>query len=100
MTAHFDLLVRYKRTREVRFRLNNLLIGTIPKKTLEDCGRKLGLYRKGTLVFGSEEAFLLRGGQLPAAYLHGALARPRCGPCAGYLKARSNPRRDRLRPGW
>jgi hypothetical protein len=55
MTTHFDLLVRYKRIREVRFRLNNLLIGMIPKKTLEDCGRKLGLYREGALVFGSED---------------------------------------------
>ncbi len=55
MTAHSDLLDRYKRIRQVRFRLNNLLVGTIPKKTLEDCGRKLGLFRKGTLVFGSED---------------------------------------------
>ena len=55
MTAHSDLLDRYKRIREVRFRLNNLLVGTIPKKTLEDCGRKLGLFRKGTQVFGSED---------------------------------------------
>ncbi len=55
MMAHSDLLDRYKRIREVRFRLNNLLVGTIPKKTLEDCGRKLGLFRKGTLVFGSED---------------------------------------------
>ncbi len=53
MTAHSDLLARYKRIRDVRFRLNNLLAGTIPKKTLEDCARKLGLFRKGTLVFGS-----------------------------------------------
>jgi hypothetical protein len=55
MTAHSDLLDRYKRIREVRLRLNNLLVGTIPKKTLENCGRKLGLFRRGTLVFGSED---------------------------------------------
>ena len=55
MTANSDLLDRYKRIRQVRFRLNNLLVGTISKKTLEDCGRKLGLFRKGTLVFGSED---------------------------------------------
>ena len=42
MTAHSDLLDRYKRIREVRFRLNNLLVGTIPKKTLEDCGAQVG----------------------------------------------------------
>lgn len=54
MTAYSDLLDRYKQIRDVRFRLNNLLVGTIPRKTLEDCGRKLGIFRKGTLVFGSE----------------------------------------------
>ncbi len=54
MTTHSDLLDRYRQIRDVRFRLNNLLVGTIPKKTLEDCGRKLGIFRKGTLVFGSE----------------------------------------------
>jgi hypothetical protein len=55
MSAHSDLLDRYKRIREVRFRLNNLLVETIPKQTMEDCARKLGLYRRGTLVFGSED---------------------------------------------
>ena len=41
--------------REVRFRLNNLLVKTIPKKTLEECGRILGFFRKGTLFFDSED---------------------------------------------
>ena len=41
--------------REVRFRLNNLLVKTIPKKTLEECGRLLGFFRKGTLFFDSED---------------------------------------------
>jgi len=59
MTAHSDLLGRYKRIREVRFRLNNLLVGTISKKTLEDCGRKLGFFRRGRLVFGSEDEMSL-----------------------------------------
>ena len=54
MTAHSDLLDRYKRIREVRFRLNNLLVGTIPKKRWRTTA-KLGLFRKGTLVFGSED---------------------------------------------
>ncbi len=55
MTAHSELLGRYKRAREVRFRLNNLLVSTIPKKTLEECARKLGFLRKGTLMFDNED---------------------------------------------
>ena len=80
MTTHSDLLDRYKHIRDVRFRLNNLLVGTIPKKTLEDCGRKLGIFRKGTLVFGSESEMSVlmdyclyypdhHGGSLVARYL-------------------------------
>jgi hypothetical protein len=41
--------------REVRFRLNNLLVKMIPRKTLEECGRILGFFRKGVLVFESED---------------------------------------------
>jgi hypothetical protein len=60
MTDHSGLLDRYKRIREVGLRLNNLLVKTIPKKTMEECGLKLGFVRKGTFVFDSEdEAALL-----------------------------------------
>jgi hypothetical protein len=55
MTDHSRLLDRYRRAREVRFGLNNLLVQTIPKKTLEECGRKLGFSRKGILVFETED---------------------------------------------
>ena len=55
MTDHSGLLDRYRRMREVRFRLNNLLVKTIPKKTLEECGRILGFFRKGTLFFDTED---------------------------------------------
>ncbi|CAN5910380.1 hypothetical protein BH23PLA1_BH23PLA1_31030 [soil metagenome] len=55
MTDHADLLDRYRRMREVRFRLNNLLAKTIPKKTLEECGRILGFFRKGVLYFETED---------------------------------------------
>ena len=37
MSAHSHLLSTYKRLNEVRFRLNNLLVGKIPKSTLQDC---------------------------------------------------------------
>jgi hypothetical protein len=55
MTDHSRLLDQYRRAREVRFRLNNLLVQTIPKKTLEECGRKLGFSRKGILFFETED---------------------------------------------
>ena len=55
MTDHSGLLDRYRRMREVRFRLNNLLVKTIPKKTLEECGRILGFFRKGMLFFETED---------------------------------------------
>jgi hypothetical protein len=55
MTDHSGLLDQYRRMREVRFRLNNLLVKTIPRKTLEECGRILGFFRKGVLVFESED---------------------------------------------
>ena len=55
MTDHSGLMDRYRRIREVRFRLNHLLVKTIPKKTLEECGRILGLLRKGVLTFETED---------------------------------------------
>src|SRR6476620_2676220 len=55
MADHSGLLERYRRMRQVRFRLNNLLVTTIPKKTLEECGRILGFFRKGVLGFESED---------------------------------------------
>ena len=55
MTDHSGLLDRYRRLREVRFRLNNFLVTTIPKKTLEDCGRILGFIQKGVLIFETED---------------------------------------------
>jgi hypothetical protein len=54
MTPHADLLPGYKRLRDVRLRLNDHLAGTIPRVTLTECGRKLGLFRDGTSVFDSE----------------------------------------------
>jgi hypothetical protein len=55
MTDHSVLLTRYRRIREVRLQLNNVLVGTIPKRALQECGRKLGYLRKNTLVFDSED---------------------------------------------
>jgi hypothetical protein len=55
MTDHSGLLDQYRRMREVRFRLNNLLVEMIPKKALEECGRILGFFRKGVLIFETED---------------------------------------------
>lgn len=55
MTEHSGLLERYLRLRDVRFRLNNLLVTTIPTKTLHECGRILGIFRNGTFVFETED---------------------------------------------
>jgi hypothetical protein len=55
MPDHSALLERYRRMREVTFRLNNLLVKTIPKRTLEECGRLLGFIRKGILFFETED---------------------------------------------
>src|SRR4051794_2351253 len=55
MTDPSVLLDRYRRMREVRFRLNNLLVKMIPRKTLDECGRILGFLRKGVLSFETED---------------------------------------------
>lgn len=55
MTDRSELLDRYRQIRAVRFRLNNLLVTTVPKKTLDECGRILGFLRKGVLVFETED---------------------------------------------
>jgi hypothetical protein len=55
MTDHSGLLDRYRHVREVRFRLNKILVKSIPKETLQECGRILGLFRNGTFVFDSED---------------------------------------------
>jgi hypothetical protein len=55
MTDHSRLLDRYKRIREVRFRLNQILTKMVSTETMQECGRKLGMFREGTFVFGSED---------------------------------------------
>ena len=64
MTDHSGLLGRYKRLREAGVRLNHLLIKTIPKTTLDECGAKLGFVRKGVFYFDvdrSQELSHFRG---------------------------------------
>jgi hypothetical protein len=55
MTNHADLLAPYKRVREVRFNLSARLVKTLSKEVLDEAGRALGMLRKGTFVFDSED---------------------------------------------
>ena len=54
MTDHSRLLDRYKRIREVRFHLNQILTKKVSTETMQECGCKLGIFRNGTFVLGSE----------------------------------------------
>ena len=55
MTSHVELAERYKRLRHASFELNKVLLDFAPKQAIEHAGRKLGLWHKGTLVFGKED---------------------------------------------
>jgi hypothetical protein len=55
MTTHADILPRYRKIREVSFHLNNKLVKTLSKETLEEGGRRLGILKRGVLVFDSED---------------------------------------------
>jgi hypothetical protein len=59
MTDHSGLLEAYRRMREAGFRINNLIVKTIPKKTLEGCARTLGFFQKGVLSFETEDEMSL-----------------------------------------
>lgn len=52
---HPDMLAAYRRLRQVRLSLNNALVKSLDKGAIEECGRKLGLLRRGTLVLDSEQ---------------------------------------------
>lgn len=54
MKPSHELLERYKRLRAAGLELNRHLAKELPRAALAECGKKLGLYRQGTLVFGSE----------------------------------------------
>lgn len=55
MIDYAKVLERYRRLRDVRHRLNDLLANSIPWKALEECGRILGFFRNGTMVFETED---------------------------------------------
>lgn len=52
---HAEWLRKYEPMRAAHIELNSRIVKTIPKSTLEECARRLGLLKKGALVLGSEE---------------------------------------------
>jgi hypothetical protein len=73
MSAHAHLVPTYQRLRRIGLNLSHKLVVTLGKDVLEEGGRKLGTFRKGTLVFDTEDEVavlrdfciynLYRGGQ-------------------------------------
>jgi hypothetical protein len=55
MATHANILPIYQRLRQVGRSLNNKLVTTLSTETIEEGGRRLGLLRKGILVFESED---------------------------------------------
>jgi hypothetical protein len=55
MNRHADVLAAYNRLRQVRFDLNSTLVETLDKRAIDEGASKLGLLRRGMLVFESEE---------------------------------------------
>jgi hypothetical protein len=55
MSAHADLLPRYKQLREVGRPLNSELFKSLPKDVLDEAGQKLGVLRNNVFVLDSEE---------------------------------------------
>jgi len=48
-------LARYRQPRAVQRELHHIVMDWLPKNALEECGKRLGIYREGTLVFNSED---------------------------------------------
>jgi len=61
MTDYSELVDRYKKFRQTSRKLNNTLTERISEKALTQCGRKLGLMKGDTFVFGDmdETAILM-----------------------------------------
>jgi hypothetical protein len=50
-----NILETYKRIRPLGVQLSQQLLRHIDKSTLQKVGKELGLFKRGTFVFGSEE---------------------------------------------
>ena len=52
---HAELLARYQQIRQIGLELNNRLVGTLSKSDLQEGGKRLGILRRGVLVFDTED---------------------------------------------
>jgi hypothetical protein len=50
-----DPVERYKHYRQVGLKLNLLLVKQLPKIATEECGKKLGIFKAGTLILNNED---------------------------------------------
>ncbi|HYE34310.1 hypothetical protein [Methylocaldum sp.] len=50
-----ELLDRYKQFRKTGIGLNTMLAKQVPKAAVPECGKKLGLFKAGTLIFNNDD---------------------------------------------
>ena len=50
-----NILETYKRIRPLGVQLSQQLLRHIDKSTMQKVGKELGLFKRGTFIFGSEE---------------------------------------------
>jgi hypothetical protein len=55
MSEHAKFLARYRHLRQVGLELNNRLVETLPKRTLDEGGKKLGILKNNVLVLDTED---------------------------------------------
>jgi hypothetical protein len=55
MTIHAEVLPTYRRVRQVGVQLNHKLVASLNKEIIETAGKRLGIFKNGTLVFDSED---------------------------------------------
>jgi len=56
MAEYAELVARYRQLRAISFELNNALVAKTPPEAVQQCAKKLGLWKDKTLVFPSEAA--------------------------------------------
>ncbi|MEE8246094.1 MAG: hypothetical protein V3S87_02400, partial [Alphaproteobacteria bacterium] len=54
-----EVLTRYRRLREFSRKHGNAIIKKLPKKTVLDCGKCIGLVRRKTFIASSMEEIML-----------------------------------------
>ena len=54
-TDNQELIDRYKHFRSVARELNLTLVKQLPKSAVPECGKKLGIYKAGTLILNNDD---------------------------------------------